>query len=143
MVTRRFLLGLPVALAAMAREAKSRVRGILKEAGVLERAGQGRIAMEGDTETSAVLRDRRLFGMNVEAVGEWAAEGRFRVEPVHERGLFVLKDGKPLVITYWCEVCAIRTYGPGKCMCCQEETQLDLRDPGTRDTDPATQSATQ
>jgi hypothetical protein len=33
------------------------------------------------------------------------------------------------MVTYWCEVCAIRTYTPGECMCCQENTELDLRDP--------------
>jgi hypothetical protein len=33
------------------------------------------------------------------------------------------------VITYWCDVCSIRTYTPGKCWCCQQETTLDLRDP--------------
>jgi hypothetical protein len=99
--------------------------------------------LSGDTETTAVIRDSRLSGAQVEAVGEWAGENRLRVEPIHERGLFVLRNGKPLVITYWCEVCSIRTYSPGMCMCCQEETQLDLRDPGTRDVDPASQNKTQ
>lgn len=143
MITRRLLLWLPAALAAMARDAKVRLRGVLREAGILETPGRGQITLEGDTDTSAVLRDRRLAGETVEAAGEWRSEGRFRVEPVHQRGLFVVKNGTPLVITYWCDVCAIRTYSPGICMCCQEETQLDLRDPGTRDTDPASRNATQ
>ena len=39
------------------------------------------------------------------------------------------KDGHVKVITYWCDVCSIRTYTPGPCWCCQKETLLDLRDP--------------
>ena len=33
------------------------------------------------------------------------------------------------MVTYWCEVCAIRSYTPGLCVCCRDETTLDLRDP--------------
>jgi hypothetical protein len=33
------------------------------------------------------------------------------------------------MITYWCDVCSIRAYTPGPCVCCQQETTLDLRDP--------------
>lgn len=141
MLLRRLFVGLLGATALFARQAQERLRGTLKKAARLA-AGGREITLEGDTETSAVLRDSRLLGLEVEAVGAWAGAERFRVEPVHERGLFVVRNGKPLVITYWCEVCSIRTYSPGKCMCCQEETQLDLRDPAARDTDPAPQNAT-
>lgn len=142
MLTRRLFGGLLLATALSGRQVQERLRGTLKKPARLAAAGGREIALEGDTETSAVLRDSRLLGLELEAVGEWADSGRFRVEPVHERGLFVVQNGKPLVITYWCEVCSIRTYSPGKCMCCQEETQLDLRDPADRDTDPAPSSAT-
>ena len=127
----------------MARVEKARLRGLLKKVATLELAGGREVKLTGDTETTAVLRDSRLFGNEVEAVGEWAGGEEFKVEPIHQRGLFVIREGKPLVITYWCPVCSIRTYSPGKCMCCQEETQLDLRDPATRDVDPASQNTTQ
>ena len=51
------------------------------------------------------------------------------IRPIHTPSLFVYKDGKRLRVTYWCDVCAIRTYTPGICWCCREETELDLRDP--------------
>jgi hypothetical protein len=142
MLTRRLFGGLLWATTLFAQRALERLRGTLKKSARLAAPGGREIILEGDTETSAVLRDSRLLGLELEAVGEWADAGRFRVEPVHERGLFVVRNGKPLVITYWCEVCSIRTYSPGKCMCCQEETQLDLRDPAARDTDPAPPNAT-
>ena len=42
--------------------------------------------------------------------------------------MLVHRDGKKYTISYWCPVCSIRTYTPGKCMCCQEETHLDLEE---------------
>jgi hypothetical protein len=33
------------------------------------------------------------------------------------------------MVTYWCAVCAIRTFTPGICWCCREETELDLLEP--------------
>jgi hypothetical protein len=131
MLSRRALFAWIAVAALPLRAASARLRGVLKQSADLETGDGKRIRLEGDTETSAVLRDKRLFGSDVEAVGEWSGEGRFRIEPIHESGLFVLRDGKPLLVTYWCEVCAIRTYTPGVCMCCQEETALDLREPGT------------
>ncbi|MBE7541124.1 MAG: hypothetical protein HS123_02015 [Solibacteraceae bacterium] len=57
----------------------------------------------------------------------------FRLDPIYRKAMFVVRDGKPLVITYWCEVCAIRTYSPGRCQCCQDETAFDPRDPALED----------
>lgn len=130
MLTRRSL-ALLLAAAAALRAASERLRGVLRPGPFLETRQGRRIPLEGDTETSAVLRDHRLAGFDVEAVGQWQANGAFRIEPIHESGLFVFRDGKPMLVSYWCEVCSIRTYAPGKCMCCQEETALDLQDPET------------
>ena len=33
------------------------------------------------------------------------------------------------MITYWCDVCFIRAYAPGPCVCCPRETTLELRNP--------------
>ena len=84
------------------------------------------IYLEGDDFTTAVLNDKRLAGMDLEVIGGFKAAGLFVVDPIYKRALFVHKDGKRLMITYYCKVCAIRTYKPGKCSCCQQETELDL-----------------
>ena len=52
------------------------------------------------------------------------------LDPNHARTVLAHKDGKLKMITYWCDVCSIRSYEPGPCWCCQAETVLDLRDPG-------------
>jgi hypothetical protein len=45
------------------------------------------------------------------------------------RAVLVRQGGRLKYVTYWCEVCSIRSYAPGPCWCCQRETTLDLRDP--------------
>lgn len=87
------------------------------------------ISLTGDAPTMGVLRDERLAGTEFEVVGERAASGPVRIRPIHTRSLFAYRDGRRLMVTYWCDICTIRTYTPGKCACCQEETQLDLRPP--------------
>ena len=86
------------------------------------------VGTEGDAPTLGVLRDKRLRGAEMELLGRFDARGAFIVDPIHTRSIFVHKDGKRLMVTYWCDVCAIRTYSPGICWCCQEETVLDLRE---------------
>lgn len=133
-MTRRLLiLGLaPLTLAAFGSE-KQRVRGRLGADASKPpelRLSDGRVlALEADGASMAVLRDERVIKEVFEAVGESAGADRFRIDPIHQKAMFVVRDGKPLVITYWCAVCAIRTYSPGKCQCCQEETELDPREP--------------
>jgi hypothetical protein len=87
----------------------------------LLRTGTGRaLRLEGDADTT---------GTDLEVLGRAPGPGRFRIDPIHTRALFVLRQGRRLTVTYWCDVCHIRTYTPGKCACCQKETDLDLRDP--------------
>jgi hypothetical protein len=129
---RSLLLGFPLLVAAIARGGKDSLRGRLKPQSdgtpALLTAGGKLILVEGDEPTSGVLRDKRLAGADMEVAGSLVEPGRFAIDPIHTRSLFVHKNGKRLFVTYWCEVCAIRTYTPGLCMCCQEETQLDLRE---------------
>ena len=87
------------------------------------------VALTGDDETEKVLHDPRLGGVTLEAMGHFTTPEQFAVEPIYEKNMFVLKDGKRLRITYWCDVCSIRTYSPGTCVCCQKWTDLDLQDP--------------
>ncbi len=86
------------------------------------------VRLEGDGQTSGVLQDARLKDADFEVLGAMKPDGTFLIEPIHKRAVFVHKDGKRLYVTYWCAVCAIRTYTPGQCWCCQDDTALDLRE---------------
>jgi hypothetical protein len=127
-----------LAVASLAAAAESvSVRGKLvqqpgKPPAVETRDGK-LIALDGDEPTRGVLNDKRLAGFDLEAKGRFTAPARFQVDPIHTRAMFVFKEGKARLITYWCDTCSIRTYTPGLCWCCQEETTLDLRDPESLD----------
>jgi len=95
---------------------------------VLETAEHQRIALDGDAPTRKVLHDPRVNGFEVSARGHFTAPGKFLIDPQHTRALLVMDGGKPKMITYWCDVCSIRAYAPGPCVCCQKETDLELRD---------------
>ncbi|MEK7406925.1 MAG: aldose 1-epimerase, partial [Acidobacteriota bacterium] len=130
---RRTLPAALLALRSLAQAPKSTLRGKLAQAARRKPAlltPEGRtVLLDAEADTLSVVNDARLHGMDMEAAGEFTAPDQFRVGPFHLRSLLVLKGGKKYEVTYWCEVCAIRTYTPGKCMCCQQETQLDLREP--------------
>jgi hypothetical protein len=85
------------------------------------------VRLTGDTSTMQVLDDARLNNMRIEVSGRLEGPGVLRIDPFHTRALRVVRGGERLFVTYWCDLCAIRTYVPGKCMCCQDETALDLR----------------
>jgi hypothetical protein len=88
-----------------------------------------RILLDGDQPTRKILHDERVNGFEMEARGHFTAPGRFTIDPQHTRALLVRDHGHLKMITYWCDVCGIRAYAPGPCVCCQKETTLDLRDP--------------
>lgn len=87
-----------------------------------------RAELSGDAETKQVLNDSRLDGIDFEVLGQWESAARFTVNPMHLHAMFVHQGGKRLFVTYWCDVCSIRTYTPGLCLCCRKETDLDLRE---------------
>jgi hypothetical protein len=124
------------ALCAWAAPGSDTVRGkLLLQAGspaVVETENHRRITLEGDESTSKVLADQRLNGFEVEARGHFTAPGHFLIDPFYTRGLLARKDGKLKLITYYCDVCDIRSSVPGPCVCCQRETTLELRDPDQR-----------
>lgn len=129
-VRRRSLLLLPAA-GVWAAEAKSAaLRGRLRagEPPTVEVADGRQVPVQGDEEVSGVLRDKRVIGSDFEVLGQMDANGVFQVAPIHENPVFVHKDGQRLYVTYWCDICAIRTRTPGICWCCREDTVLDLRD---------------
>jgi hypothetical protein len=119
--------------AATADRAQESVKGKLvqhDDAPVLLKTDDGKtVTLTGDEGTQKVLHDPRLSGVNLEALGHFNSPDQFAVGPIYEKNMFVLKDGKRQRITYWCDVCSIRTYEPGVCVCCQKWTDLDLRDP--------------
>ena len=98
------------------------------EAPVLN-TGSLRVQLDGDAPTRKVLHDPRIDGFRARATGHFTAPGRFLVDPQYKRALLVYQGEKLKMITYWCEVCGIRAYTPGPCVCCQADTELDLRDP--------------
>ncbi len=78
-----------------------------------------KITLFGDLFSEGQLRDPRLAGREWEFEGSFAADGRFEI-----RKLFTVKQGRRHRVTYYCEICHIHTHEPGRCMCCQEETEL-------------------
>jgi hypothetical protein len=112
-------------LAGWLRAAATSLRGKLR-AGTSPQIDS--VALTGDEPTMGVFADENLNGADFEVLGEKQPDGKFRADPMHTRSLFVHKDGKRLMVTYWCDVCYIRTYTPGKCWCCQKDTELDLRE---------------
>ena len=90
-------------------------------------AGAKLIILDGDESTRGVLNDKRLAGADIEAVGHFGPAGEFIVNPIHTKALYVYHHGQRHTVSYWCELCSIRTYRPGICWCCQEETALDLQ----------------
>lgn len=134
MLTRRLFFGLS-ALGWGLKGAES-IRGRFETGGTLIDPQGRRIRLTGDDPTKLVLNDARLQGMDLEALGTRGGEGSFTVGPIHERNLWVYRKGERLMVTYWCDICYIRTYSPGQCWCCQEDTKLDLKDPNSKDPTP-------
>ena len=127
---RRFLVLLPCTAASLRAADGTSFRGKLVDGPALQTADGKRLKLTGDSDTLGTLKDPRLAGFDFEVIGVLAGE-TVTIAPIHESALFAHKDGKRLRVTYWCDVCAIRTFTPGLCWCCREDTVLDLRDPDT------------
>ncbi len=106
------------------------------ENGFLTTEGGKSLRLFGDEPTIGVLNDPRLKDADFEVGGRVRAPGEFEIDPIHTRSLFVHQNGKRLMVTYWCDICYIRTFTPGVCWCCQEWTRLDPKDPDTPDPKP-------
>ena len=130
---RRLFLALTVSPVWGAEAPGSVVRGVLVEGPALRQKDGSRIKLTADDPTMLVLKDKRLANADFEALGERLSPAEFRINPIHTRNLFAYQDGRRLMVTYWCDVCYIRTYSPGVCWCCQDDTRLDLIDPATVD----------
>jgi hypothetical protein len=100
---------------------------------VMETTEHKSIKLEGDDGTLKVLADPRVNGFEAQAKGRFAAPDRFVIDPPHTHPLLVRKDGHLKLVSYWCDICTIRSYTPGPCACCQKDTTLDLIDPNHKD----------
>jgi hypothetical protein len=132
------LIFIPVVKAGDAE--KATIRGKLDQTAgsppkLIDSSGKP-IQLSGDEPTRGVLGDPRLKDADFEVSGHFTAPGSFEIDPIHTRSLFAYRDGKRLMVTYWCDICYIRTYTPGSCWCCQEWTDLDLRPPDAPDPKP-------
>ena len=96
---------------------------------VIETADHKFVALDGDDPTMAIMNDARLKDADVEVLGHPGVQGHFEIHQIFLPSVFVYKDGKRLQVSYWCDVCYIRTSSPGKCWCCQKYTDLDLIEP--------------
>jgi hypothetical protein len=122
-----------VAPLGAAEPASSVLRGTLIEGPALRLPDGSTVRLSADEPTILVLKDKRLAKSDFEAFGERVSASEFRINPIHTRNLFTYQNGQRMMITYWCDVCYIRTYSPGICWCCQDDTRLDLIDPATVD----------
>ncbi len=91
------------------------------------------VRVTGDEPTEKILHDARLSGRVFEAKGHATGADSFAIDPIETRPMVVMDGAKRFRVTYYCDVCSIRTYSPGPCMCCQAETRLDLIDPAAKD----------
>ena len=125
------ILTLTVAACFADGSATTSIRGKLTQRDgkpALELSGHKLVPLDGDEPTRGVLNDKRLAGADLEATGHYSSPELFMVDPIHTKALHVYHpDGKRHLISYWCDVCSIRTYTPGICWCCQQETALDLQ----------------
>lgn len=76
-----------------------------------------RVTVEGDHWH--ILNDPQLAERLWELEGRWLADGLFAA-----RKIFTVKDGDLYEVTYYCEICNIVSYRPGRCMCCQQDVEL-------------------
>jgi len=124
---RSLLVGLLTSVGAWAQETETTLRGKLGSGDLLA-TKSGPVKLTGDEPTLGVIRDPRVIGLELEVVGEARGSGSLEIGPIHKKALYAIKNGQRLFVTYWCDICSIRTYTPGQCWCCQEQTELDLRE---------------
>jgi hypothetical protein len=82
------------------------------------------------------LEDPRLRHRELRLAGTLQPGGGFRVETI-----FTLHGGKLYRIRYFCETCNIAALGPGRCVCCQQPTELQEY-PASEGDDPRPQDVT-
>lgn len=82
-------------------------------------AGGEAVELASDGGLELAMRDPQLSQRTWEVRGARGDDGRFHVERI-----FTIKGGELFRVTYYCEICHITTHEPGRCMCCQGDTDL-------------------
>ena len=77
------------------------------------------IELAADESLERTMRDPQLATRLWELRGQLQPDGRLAVERI-----FTVKDGQLHRVTYYCVICHITTHEPGRCMCCQGDTDL-------------------
>jgi len=90
--------------------------------------GSTRIEIRADKDSDSILHDHRLAKLDIALHGHAIDATHFQLDPFFLKPIYAMKDGKEMLVTYYCDVCSIRYYTPGRCSCCQEETRVDLHD---------------
>ena len=132
-VSRRVLILSALAGWRLAAAGESMLRGRLGQQNgrpALETGYKGTVALTGDDPTTKVLNDERIRDFEIEVKGHFTKPAEFAIDPIETHSMVAIKGGKRYRVTYFCDVCAIRSFTPGLCVCCQQETRLDLIDPG-------------
>jgi hypothetical protein len=65
------------------------------------------------------LQDNRLGGREIQVQGTLGRGGTFEVSK-----FFTVRNGKLYRVRYYCETCNIVALEPGRCVCCQQPTEL-------------------
>jgi hypothetical protein len=86
---------------------------------VIETSEGKAYTVSGDKFTTAQMADPKLKDRELELEGRFGSPSHFEAAQI-----FTIKEGKRHKATYWCDVCSIRTHMPGRCMCCQADTEL-------------------
>lgn len=81
--------------------------------------GSESVELALDEGLERTMRDRQLAARTWEVRGVHGSDGRFAVEKI-----FTVKEGELHRVTYYCVICHITTHEPGRCMCCQGDTDL-------------------
>ncbi len=123
-IIRRFWTLAPLVLLLAPSVSAETLRGRL--APLVEGAPLRLVAFDGepvelapDEGLERTMRDPQLAERTWEVRGRRRSDGRFAVEKI-----FTVKDGELHRVTYYCVICHITTHEPGRCMCCQEGTDL-------------------
>jgi hypothetical protein len=126
------ILGMACSGAIASDAAGSALRGkLVQQTGkaFIDTADHKHVSLSADELTTKILLDARLNNSDFEVRGHFTTPDHFDVDPFEKRPAYIYVDGKRKVVSYWCDVCYIRTYSPGKCWCCQKYTDLDPQDP--------------
>ncbi|TAM81065.1 MAG: hypothetical protein EPN47_14400 [Acidobacteria bacterium] len=118
-----FLLAATPARAADTQDSQHTVEGklvFIQGTGPVVKTATKQIPLAGRYDyISRTLEDGRLRNDEVRLKGEFQAGGNFRVD-----NIFTIHNGEAYRVRYFCETCNIVGLGPGKCVCCQQPTEL-------------------